>query len=214
MTGGHRAIRASDQSHMARRKRNQRDRVEGPRIPLSALPTERSGAHKGERRWRVLVLIAGMLVIVVAAVLALSLKPRLEPPVASVGGGAAPHRQQTRESDGEKVLRRGLALLPCAAYLHHALGLLLVRKGEKAAGLAESAAAARLAPASARYAYVYAVGLHSTGKRDAALAELRGAEARHPHDLEILGGARLDEPRGGKCKERVSLREKNHRNPA
>lgn len=25
------------------------------------------------------------------------------------------------------------------------------------------------------------------GKRDAALAELRGAEARHPHDLEILG---------------------------
>ena len=35
--------------------------------------------------------------------------------------------------------------------------------------------------------YVYAVGLHSTGKRDAALAELRGAEARHPYDLEILG---------------------------
>lgn len=102
---------------MARRKRNQRDRVEGPRIPLSALPTERSGAHKGKRRRRVLVLIAGMLVIVVAAVLALSLKPRLEPPVSSVGGGAAPHRQQTRESDGEKVLRRGLALLPRAAYL-------------------------------------------------------------------------------------------------
>jgi len=47
--------------------------------------------------------------------------------------------------------------------------------------------AAKLAPDSARYGYVYAVGLHSAGKRDEALSVLRAAEARHPYDLEILG---------------------------
>ncbi len=91
-----------------------------------------------------------------------------------------------RDGDGEKVLRRGLALLPRAADLHHALGLLLVRKGDKSAALPELALAAKLAPDNARYAYVYAVGLHSAGKRAEALAVLRAADARHPYDLEIL----------------------------
>jgi predicted CXXCH cytochrome family protein len=97
------------------------------------------------------------------------------------------YRQQKRESDGEKVLRRGLVLLPRAPDLHHALGLLLVRKGDKGAALKELALAVKLAPDRARYSYVYAVGLHSTGKRGEALNVLRAAEARHPYDLEILG---------------------------
>ena len=97
------------------------------------------------------------------------------------------YRQQVREADGEKVLRRGLALLPRAPDLHHALGLLLVRKGDKAAALKELSAAARLAPDDSRYAYVHAIGLHSTGQRGAALAALRAANARHPYDLDILG---------------------------
>jgi Flp pilus assembly protein TadD len=78
-------------------------------------------------------------------------------------------------------------LLPRAPDLHHALGLLLVRKGDTVAALKELAAAVKLAPESARYAYVYAIGLHSAGKRDAALAALRAADARHPYDLDILG---------------------------
>jgi len=97
------------------------------------------------------------------------------------------YRQQNRDGDGKKVLQRGLKELPRAADLHHVLGLLLVRQGDKAAAVRELAAAAKLAPDNARYAYVYAVGLHSTGKRGEALAALREADARHPYDLEILG---------------------------
>ncbi len=95
-------------------------------------------------------------------------------------------RQQGRDDEGQKVLRRGLAVLPHAAELHHALGLLLVRQGDKTGGLQQLAEAAKLAPDDARYAYVYAVGLHSTDKRSEALAVLRAADAGHPYDLEIL----------------------------
>jgi Flp pilus assembly protein TadD len=97
------------------------------------------------------------------------------------------HRQQQRDGDGEKVLRRGLALLPRSADLHHALGLLLVRKGDRVVALAELALAAKLAPDNARYSYVYAVGLHSAGRRREALSVLRATEARHPYDLDVLG---------------------------
>jgi predicted CXXCH cytochrome family protein len=96
------------------------------------------------------------------------------------------YRQQKREGDAESVLRQGLALLPRAAELHHALGLLLVRKGDKAAALGELAAAAKLAPDNVRYSYVYAVGLHSAGRQGEALSVLKAAETRHPYDLEIL----------------------------
>ena len=115
---------------------------------------------------------------------ALSLDPRYAGAYINL---ADAYRQQSRDADGEKLLRRGLGLLPRTADLHHALGLLLVRKGDKAAALKELAVAAKLAPDSARYGYVYAVGLHSAGKRDEALSVLRAAEARHPYDLEILG---------------------------
>jgi predicted CXXCH cytochrome family protein len=97
------------------------------------------------------------------------------------------YRQQGRDAEGEKLLRRGLMLLPRAADLHHALGLLLVRKDDKVAALKELGAAVKLAPENARYTYVHAIGLHSAGKRDAALSSLRAADARHPYDLDILG---------------------------
>jgi len=83
-------------------------------------------------------------------------------------------------------LRQGLAVLPHNADLHHALGLLLTRKGERAAALKEFVEAASLAPDNARYAYVEAIALHSAGKRDAALAVLRSVNKRHPNDLEVL----------------------------
>ena len=96
------------------------------------------------------------------------------------------YRQSGRDNEGEKVLRSGLARLPRAANLHHALGLLLVRKKDNTAGLQEIALAAKIEPDNARYAYVHAVGLHSTGKSTEALAVLRTAEKRHPYDLDIL----------------------------
>ena len=115
---------------------------------------------------------------------ALSLDPRFAGAYVNL---ADAYRQQGRDAEGEKLLRRGLTLLPRAADLQHALGLLLVRKGDKAAALRELAMAAKLAPDNARYGFVYAVGLHSAGRRSEALSVLRAAEARHPYDLEILG---------------------------
>jgi Flp pilus assembly protein TadD len=47
--------------------------------------------------------------------------------------------------------------------------------------------AARRAPDNARYAYVYAVALHSTGHPGKALAVLRDADSRHPNTPDILG---------------------------
>ena len=96
-------------------------------------------------------------------------------------------RQQEREPQAEKVLRQGLAVLPRDAELHYALGLVLVRRHENDAALGEFVEAARLAPDNARYAYVRAIALHSAGKRAEALAVLRGANRRHPDDLDILG---------------------------
>ncbi|HSN64231.1 MAG TPA: tetratricopeptide repeat protein [Azonexus sp.] len=96
-------------------------------------------------------------------------------------------RQIGREPEGEKVLRRGLAAMPRDADLHHSLGLLLTRKGDKAAALNEFVEAARLAPDNARYAYVHAIAVDSAGKREQALALLRSANKRHPDDLDILG---------------------------
>ncbi|HUL42711.1 MAG TPA: tetratricopeptide repeat protein [Burkholderiales bacterium] len=96
------------------------------------------------------------------------------------------YRQQSRDDAGEQVLRQGLSVLPRAADLHYALGLLLVRKGDKKTGLKELATAMKLAPDSARYAYVYAIGLNSAGKQTEALTLLKATDARHPYDLDVL----------------------------
>ncbi|MDP3877034.1 MAG: tetratricopeptide repeat protein [Methylobacter sp.] len=96
------------------------------------------------------------------------------------------YRQLGQDDDAEKTLRQGLTLLPKVADLHHALGLTLVRKADKAAALIELAEAAKLAPENARYAYVYAVGLHSADNIKQALAVLKDADAQHPFNLEIL----------------------------
>ncbi|UOA09468.1 tetratricopeptide repeat protein [Methylobacter sp. S3L5C] len=96
------------------------------------------------------------------------------------------YRQQGRDGEGEKQLRKGLSLIPDAADLHHALGLLLVRKANKAAALQEFAKAGKLAPDNARYVYVYGIALNSMGKQREALAVLKAAEKRQPHNLQIL----------------------------
>jgi predicted CXXCH cytochrome family protein len=96
-------------------------------------------------------------------------------------------RQLGREPEAEKVLRQGLAALPRDADLHHSLGLLLTRNGDKSAALYEFVEAAKLAPDNARYAYVHAIAVDSAGKREQALVLLRSANKRHPNDLDILG---------------------------
>jgi len=84
------------------------------------------------------------------------------------------------------VLREGLARNPRAAELHHALGLAQVRQKATADSLRSFKLAADLAPNNARFAYVHAIALHSSGKVDAAIARLQSALAMHPVDGDII----------------------------
>ena len=96
------------------------------------------------------------------------------------------YRARGNDAEGESILRQGLDVAPKNAALHHALGLALVRMKRIDAALAEFEMATGLEPANARFAYVYAVALHSTGKSQAAIARLKKALADHPNDRDIL----------------------------
>lgn len=96
------------------------------------------------------------------------------------------YRSRGRDGDGESVLREAIAKSPRDASLHHALGLTLVRAKRLDAALEELRRAAELDPEQARHAYVYAVGLHSAGRRDDALAVLKTSPQRHGNDRETL----------------------------
>src|SRR5262249_16891694 len=88
--------------------------------------------------------------------------------------------------DGESVLRAAIAASPQDAGLHHALGLVLTRLKRREEALGELRRAAELDPERARYAYVYAVGLHSAGRVDSAMAGCERIFARHPGDHDTL----------------------------
>ena len=95
-------------------------------------------------------------------------------------------RVSGRDPDGERILREGLKVAPKSGILHHALGLALVRMKRSDEALRELERAALLEPGNARFAYVYAVALHSADKPDAAIARLEKALLAHPNDRDIL----------------------------
>jgi predicted CXXCH cytochrome family protein len=86
------------------------------------------------------------------------------------------------------VLQRGLQRAPDSAALYHALGLAQVRQQQVDAALRSLERATQLDPADARYAYVYAVALHSTGKAPQAIRALQDGVRRWPHDRDMLLG--------------------------
>jgi predicted CXXCH cytochrome family protein len=96
------------------------------------------------------------------------------------------YRGQGREEDGERVLREALARQPEVAEVHHALGLLLVRRKRMPEALGELATAAKLEREVPRYTYVHAIALDSTGQHAQARAVLAEAQARFPGDRDIL----------------------------
>jgi predicted CXXCH cytochrome family protein len=114
---------------------------------------------------------------------ALRLSPQYAPAAVNL---ADLYRGTGREADGESVLRAAIALSPQDAGLHHALGLTLVRLKRADEALQELQRAAELDPGQARYAYVYAVGLHSAARVADSLAVLRDSLARHPGDRDTL----------------------------
>ena len=84
------------------------------------------------------------------------------------------------------MLRDGLRRLPKIAVLHHALGLTLVRLKRSAQALSEFALAVKFDPGNARFAYVYGVALHSSGRVGKAMSTLAQASKAHPADIDIL----------------------------
>ena len=84
------------------------------------------------------------------------------------------------------MLRTALAAAPRDAAAHHALGLTLTRLKRTGDALTELRKAAELEPDRSRYAYVYAVALHSSGSRDEALTVLGKELKKHPNDRDIL----------------------------
>ena len=114
---------------------------------------------------------------------AIALDPRFVPAYANL---ADLYRAQGRDAEGERVLRDGLKSVPNSAMLHHSLGLALVRMKRTDTALGEFERATILVPANARFAYVYAVALHSLGKVEAAIARLEKAYLAHPNDRDIV----------------------------
>jgi predicted CXXCH cytochrome family protein len=92
------------------------------------------------------------------------------------------YRQLGRDGDGEIALQSALRASPRDAGLHHALGLALVRSRQTNAAIDELRQAADIEPGRARYAYVYAVALHSAGRSAEALSILKRNVADHPQD--------------------------------
>jgi len=96
------------------------------------------------------------------------------------------YRAQGRDADGERLLREGLVRSPRSGALHYALGLVLTRLKRGDSALHEFARAAGLEPGNPRFAYVHAIALHSAGKVDAAIAQLKAALTTHPGNGDIL----------------------------
>jgi predicted CXXCH cytochrome family protein len=96
------------------------------------------------------------------------------------------YRQLGRDGDGERVLRTAIASSGRDAGLHHALGLTLIREKRPDDALNELRMATELEPDRTRYAYVYAVALHSSRRVDEAAKILKETLARHPGDRDTL----------------------------
>ena len=96
------------------------------------------------------------------------------------------YRMQERDVEGEQLLRSVLVEFPRSAELHHVLGLSLVRQGRLEEALELFAKAVELQPDVSRYAYVYAVALHDSGREDRSIEVLEMAHDEMPADSDIL----------------------------
>jgi len=101
------------------------------------------------------------------------------------------YRMVQRDDVGENVLRTGLAANPGAAPIHHALGLLLVRRDRSEEAFPFLERAMELQPDIPRYGYVYGVALHSAGKVKDALRTLEAVHRRHGDDSDVLSALAL-----------------------
>jgi predicted CXXCH cytochrome family protein len=96
-------------------------------------------------------------------------------------------RTLDRDAEGIVVLRKAIEKVADDAGLHHALGLALVRVGEKENALPSLKQAVQLSPESPRYALVHAVALKDSGETQLAIEALQAALLIHPDDRWLKG---------------------------
>ncbi|OAF02961.1 hypothetical protein AYJ54_25525 [Bradyrhizobium centrolobii] len=114
---------------------------------------------------------------------ALRLSPQYTPAAINL---ADLYRQLGRDGEGESVLRTAITSSLQDGGLHHALGLALIRQKRPIDALNEFRTAGELEPDRSRYAYVYAVALHSAGRVGESIEVLKANLARHPDDRDTL----------------------------
>jgi Flp pilus assembly protein TadD len=98
------------------------------------------------------------------------------------------YRALGREPDAAKALAEGLKAVPAEPSLLHALALQRVREARTSEALRLFKQASETQPANARFAYVYAVALHSARKQSEAINVLRRALEHSPNDPDVLFG--------------------------
>ena len=96
------------------------------------------------------------------------------------------YRAYSRDAEGEILLREALELQPANADVHHALGLLLIRRGQRPEAAAALEQAWRLVPGNSNYGVAYALALDSQGDLAGSTSVLRAVVRRRPHDPQVL----------------------------
>ena len=114
---------------------------------------------------------------------ALRLDPKFVPAMANL---ADLYREIGKDQQGSDLLRAAITIEPNNAAIKHSLGLLLVRQHTYVEALPLFREAVALAPDNARYAYVYAIALNSTGSAAEATALLERTHKQHPTDRNVL----------------------------
>ena len=98
------------------------------------------------------------------------------------------YRMNKMDDRCESVLRNALNRFPDNAGVLHAYGLLLIRKKRIDEAMEYIKKSAYAESASARFKYVYAIGLHTQGKSTEAVNVLKEAFKDAPFDTEIITG--------------------------
>ncbi|MBV9250728.1 MAG: tetratricopeptide repeat protein [Acetobacteraceae bacterium] len=96
------------------------------------------------------------------------------------------YRIRGQDQHGAVLLQKAMTIEPNNADVRHSLGLLLVRQHNYPEALKLLREASELAPDNARYAYVYAVALNSSGASAEALTLLERTHQQHPADRDVL----------------------------
>ena len=110
---------------------------------------------------------------------------RDEKSIAALLNYADYYRQIGNDAEAEKLLHKALFIYPDSSDAHYALGLLLVRAKNYPAAMAELKQAQALAPLNSQYAYVYAIGLYSSGSIKQAFTVLRQAREQFPANTQL-----------------------------